>query len=227
VIQFHVDVAPINKALGEFGKQVSFAAAQSLNDAAREFQQAQLAHERTIFKIRRPQFFVLTHKITHRATKQELWADVAIVPPGGAPAYSVDAITRFESDTEHTPFHGTHIVVPIGPNAGKIQREGQRLRDFNLRAHGSGFVGDQGVFAVRLDAQRLLVLQRFDRGRRFKRHGKTVSVKARDSTPIFLLVPRVRIRPELHFYENAAKTLQPAFERAFLPRLANAIATAK
>jgi hypothetical protein len=99
-------------------------------------------------------------KITHFSTKYEgdLYLTMGIHPPGGDER--ADILTKFETETQKTPFRGSHVVVPIGINAGKILREGQRFSDYHFVKHGNRWEGDRNTFIVPIGAGKLLVLQR-------------------------------------------------------------------
>lgn len=219
-----VDIDPAEFYLRTVGRQIPYAASLALNDAAQAFQREQRSWTGQIFRIRQPEWVRKSVKIAHFAKKSELWADIGIHPPGGDER--ADILGKFEDQTEKTPFQGTHIAVPIGPNQGKILRAGQRFRDFHFQPHGAGYRGTHGTFIIRLDGQRLLVLQRLEHGRRFKRQGKLVHVRPHDAVPLFLLVPRIQIRPDLHFYENAERVLPEAFQAHWPLRLEEALSTA-
>lgn len=172
-------------------EQIPFAASKALNATAVDFQAAQFAHEQSIFHLNRPDWVKRSTKITHFAKKTALWATIAVSPPGGD--RRADVIAKFEEDTEKTSVAGHDIAVPIGArrNKANIVRSGDRPKSFNFHQVGNAVRGDRGTFIVTTAGGRRLILQRTRSG-----------VNA-----LYLLTPRVVIRPDLDFEPTAVRTV--------------------
>jgi hypothetical protein len=214
-------------SLREHADQIPYAMSRAMNESGKLAQLAVRNHTGQIFNERRAAWVNASVKITHFSNKspENLYLSMGIHPPGGD--QRADILTKFETETEKTPFAGTHVVVPIGINAGKILREGQRFRDYHLVQHGNRWMGERGAFMLPISGDRLLVLQRVDHRVRYKRHGKSTSVAKGDAQPLFLLVPRVKITPNLDFEKTVREVVERTFPMEFDRAWLEAIASAK
>jgi hypothetical protein len=228
MITVAIDTRAFVASLDEIAKsQIPFAVSRSLNELGKLAQLAIRSHTGQIWNVKRQAWVNAAVKITHFATKYEgeLFLSMGIHPPGGDER--ADILTKFEDQTRKTPFHGSHVVVPIGINAGKILREGQRFSDYHFVRKGNRWEGDRNTFIVQISNGRLLVLQRVDHRVRYKRQGKTVNVRPHDAQPLFLLVPSVKITPNLEFEKTVRDIVDKEWERQLSHFLDEAMATAR
>lgn len=200
MITLDVDIAGCNDWLTDVGdRQLPFAASKMLNALALDVQAAERAHLRDIFTLRRPQWADRSIKITHFAKKTELWATVAVSPPG-APQKS-DILGKFEDQTEKTPAQGGRsIVIPTADTkrtAGGIISRGMRPRALHFqRAKNST---GRGQYTVFVGDRETVLLQRPDGSGLIVQKNGPHKAGTRDGTVLYVLRPSVRIRPELHF----------------------------
>lgn len=177
--------------------QIPYAMSRTLNAVTKAGQLAVQNHTGEIFHLRQEKWIKDSIKITKFSSKyaQDLYTIIGVHPPGGDD--KADILTKFETETEKTPFKGSHVVVPIGINEGKILREGQRFSDYHFVKQGNRWEGDRNTFIVPLGADRMIVLQRVEHRVRYQRNGKRVSINPHDAMPLFVLVPSVKITPDL------------------------------
>jgi hypothetical protein len=220
IAQFRADIETIRD-------QIPYATSRAINECGKLAQLAIRSHTGQIWHVRRAAWVNAAVKITHFSTKYEndLYLTMGIHPPGGDER--ADILTKFETETQKTPFRGSHVAVPIGINAGKILREGQRFSDYHFVKHGNRWEGDRNTFIVPIGAGKLLVLQRADHRVRYKRRGKAVSVRAHDAMPLFLLVPSVKIQPNLEFEKTVREVVEKTWPMQIEHYLNEAIASAR
>lgn len=201
---------------------------------------------RETFTLRRPQFFDLSIKQTHKATKRELWATLAVDAPGDRD----DILAKFETDTEKRPHSGRTVAVPIST---RIKRNNQAIiakRDrpagYNFRNVGKKVIGDRGTFIVRRADGSGVILQRIaqrQRGRRRQqgpalpsgfrgrgadgRYASIGEARNTDVVALYLLRPRVSIKPTLQFARTAARVVDATWQAHFDQAWAKAMSTAK
>lgn len=196
-------------------EQVPFAMAKALTAVTKEFQGFQLNAMREEFTVRQEQWFNRAVKITHFATKRELFTTVGIHPPGGDAR--ADILAKFEDETEKTPISGRHIAIPTGVKRNKrdIVQKAYRPSNLNFHQQGGRIVGDKRTFIIELPNGAGLILQRVGKG------------KNSTTRSLYLLLPIVPIKPELHFERNVLKIVQLTWEMQFDRAFIEAMRTAK
>lgn len=217
MLSITVNTAQLDQDLADVSeRQVPFAASAALNITAKQFQKVQIEHQHEIFTVRRSSWLDNAVKITHFATKAELWATVGIHPPGGDGR--ADILTKFEDQTVKLPFKGSAVAVPTL----FIRRSKSDLipRKFfpgalNLRNVGNRVLGDQRTFMITTASGQHLILERYGKG---KRSGTAV---------IWTFKPSVAITPDLDFEQNAEAVVDTAFFRNFEDAFAQALSTAR
>lgn len=193
--------------------QVPYVTARSINLTAMDFQKAQRAHQEDIFTIRRKAFVQGAVKIKPFANKTSLSARVSIDPPGGQARANI--LTKFQADTQKLPFRGSRLAVPT-PNvprgaSGIIPKQwrprnlglGSRARVFSSKGR-DVVSGKRGVVAILKPGGKGMIFQREESGR----------LKV-----LYWLTPRVRIRPNLRFFQIGEQTIAsrwvPNFDKTF------------
>jgi hypothetical protein len=227
MITVEFDTRAFVASMHDVADQVPYATSRAINEMGKLAQLAVRNHTGQIWHVRRAAWVNASVKITHFSTKYEgeLYLAMGIHPPGGDDR--ADILTKFETETQKTPFQGSHVVVPIGINAGKILREGQRFKDYHFTKHGNRWDGDRDTFIVPIANGRLIVLQRVQKRTRYKRQGKTVNVRPHDAMPLFLLVPSVKITPNLDFEKTVREVVEKTWERQLSHFLDEAVANAR
>lgn len=219
-------VASLNDIAKE---QLPYALSRTFNELGKLAQLAVRNHTGQIFNVKRQAWVNASVKITHFASKYdgELYLSMGIHPPGGDDR--ADILTKFETETQKTPFRGSHVAVPIGINEGKILRDGQRFSDYHFVKKGNRWEGDRNTFIVPIGAGKLLVLQRVEHRvrRKNKRTGAAIAVNKGDNMPLFLLVPSVKITPNLEFEKRVRDIVDKSWERVATAELNAAIASAR
>jgi hypothetical protein len=205
------NIAEFRASMQEHADQIPFATSRALNEVTKLAQLAMRNRTGQVFDVRRKGWVDASVKITHFSSKYEgeLYTSIGIHPPGGDER--ADILGKFETESVVLPHAGAHVVVPLGPNAGKILRQGQRFSDYHFVKKGNRWEGDRNAFMIPISAGRLLVLQRVAKRSRYKRNGKTVNVRPHDAMPLFVLVPQVHITPNLEF----EKTVRAVVEQAW------------
>lgn len=195
-----------------FKDQVPYVTSVAINKTALKFQEVQRGHQEDIFTVRRKSFVERAVKIKPFAKKGHLEAHVKIDPPGGQARAGI--LTKFEEDTSKSPFRGRSIAVPTAdvPRTGAgIIRKGWRPKDLFSSAtqHGRGrAIGTKGnVYKGRKNT--LLIRKPGGRGVIFQQTSSGL-------TPLYFLVPVVRIKPELHFGANAQRVFDENYEVYFV-----------
>lgn len=206
-----------------FKDQLPYVLKTAINETAKGFQRLQMEHMARTFTVRRPGFVLRSVKIKPFATKTRLYADVQIDPPGGQAR--ADILTKFEDQTVKTPFSGRSIAIPTSnvPTTGsgiisKKWRPGELFA--NATQHGQGraigtkgnvFLGKHKTILIKKPGGRGVILERdYD-----------------DLITLYVLRPRVRIKPDLHFQRNARQTVTRDFEKHFTRVWNQALRTAR
>jgi hypothetical protein len=186
--------------------QVPQALKTGVNILATNVQGVERRHMKDIFEERRPEWLDRSVKITHFATKAEPWATIGIHPPGGDAR--ADVITKFEDETEKLP-RGATLAIPIDVRRNKRDIVLNSQRPTALRSNAR-------VFVIRKANGVGLILQRITRG-----------ANKGTNRLLYLLVPRARIHPDLHFEENAKRTVDVSWPTAFDKAWDDTMRTAK
>lgn len=200
-----------------FADQLPFVQSVALNDTAKDFQAAERERMGDIFTLRRKRFAEWSVKIKPWAKKYRREVRISIDSPGGRS----DIFTKFESDTIKAPFDGGSIAVPTEEvprtGTGVIKAAWRPRRLFgsgsgsrtSVRSRGNVIRGARSTYLVRSSSGRGTIF-RYVPGRR-GRDGPGI--------PLYFLVPRVTIDPNLEFVDTAQKTINerwvPNFTRAF------------
>lgn len=187
--------------------QLPFATSTAINLTARDFQKAQREHQEDIFTIRRKAFVQNAVKIKPFAKKTSLEARVLIDPPGGQAR--ADILTKFEDQSQKIPFSGTHVAIPtehVPRKSGGVVRNDWRPKAVLKRR----FAEPYRAFVRKKGTKQAIY---FDEGDRI--------------VPLYWLVPRVRIRPELNFVANAQRTVTQRFNDNFATAFDRAMNTAR
>ena len=204
---FEADLTDLEK------RQVPFATSRMLNAMALAGQEAERKHMGEVMTLRRTDWDLKSIKITHFAKKTELSATIAVSPPGNAG--KTDILAKFEDDTEKSSRFGHLIAIPIGTSIRRtksdIIQQRDRPKSFNFRQVGNRILGDRGTFIVQTKNGRTLILQRTRQG-----------VRA-----LYLLVPRVAIKPNLAFEDTVGRAALAAADQAWEDAWTRAISTAK
>lgn len=172
-----------------YSDQLPFATSRAINWTALDFQKAQRAHMADIFTIRRKSFLNRSVKIKPFATKDSQEARVKI----DSPLDRSDIFGKFETDTQKVSVRGGLVAVPTRhvPRTGAgVVKKGWRPRALRDRKFRDGF----RTF-IRPSRSGFTIF--FDE----RAHGGKV-------VPLYQLVPRVKIEPELHFVRNAGTTIR-------------------
>jgi len=217
-----------------FKDQVPFATSKALNRMALRFQEDQRDHQRRIFTIRRPRFVDRAVKVKPFSTKRTLFADVSIDPPGGQAR--ADVLTKFEDQTSKSPLRGRSIAVPTDavPRTGAgIIRKGWRPGELfeGAKQHGRGrAIGSKGdVYHGK--KKTILIRKPGGKGFIFQYQGAgSVGTKTGHNSGLvclYVLVPRVEIRPELDFERNASLTFERHWVEYYVEAFDQAIRTAR
>ncbi len=203
--------------------QLPFATSKEINRTALDFQGTQRHRMVSIFNVRRPTFVLRAVKIKPFSTKRLLRARVLIDPPGGRKR--ADILTKFESDTQKTPFSGSRIAIPtdnVPRTPAGVIRKRWRPKALNLRGHGSGSraLPGKGHMVLVGDRKTVAFLKPGGRGGIFERDGP-------DLVPLYWFAPRVRIRPNLRFVHTARRTIRQRWERNFTRAFNESVRTAR
>ena len=192
-----------------FDDQMPFATARALNGVALKFQGNQRERQYQVFTIRRKQFADRSVKIKPFATKIRQEVRVAVDSPGGRS----DIFGKFEDQTSKTPFRGKSIAVPttnVPRTAAGVIRKGWRPKDLldGAAQHGVGRVFQSKGNVYRGKKKTFLVRKPGGKGTIFERDGAEL-------LPLYQLVPRVRISPDLQFVDTANKTVNAEWVNQF------------
>jgi len=229
--------------------QLPFATSKAINDSALGGQKVQRAHQREIFTVRRASFVDRAVKIAQFAKKDALEARVRVEPPGGQKR--ADVIAKFEDMTIKGPFRGTSIAVPTRhvprTGAGIIKKAwrpksllggGKAGSSDRLLPGGGVLVGNetmQGkkhVFLIRRSSGKGTIFMRINprNAAKYKAAGEDgVRRNLRDANlvPLYQLVPRVSIEPELHFVDNIRRHVLDNWDANFNRAFTAAMQTAR
>lgn len=176
-----------------FAEQMPFATAKALNDTAKDFQKAQRSRLDRIFTLRQKLFAERAIKIKPFASKDSLEARISVDAPGG----KSDVFAKFETDTVKDPLDGS-VAVPtehVPRTASGIVRKNWRPKRVLDRTFQEPF---RAFLAKRGNGRRAIW---FDEGDRI--------------VPLYWLVDRVPIEPDLKFVETANKTVDERFQANF------------
>lgn len=226
MITIDVDLAGFTKGMNDLQQtQIPFAMSKALNAVGLDVQVRERARLREVFTLRRETWADRSIKITHFATKQELFTTIAISPPGRKD--NADILGKFEDQTEKTA-RGSHgVAVPMDPRRNKsdVIINSQRPKAFKLHREGSRIVGDQGTFIVKLADGRELLLQRKDLGKRAaKKAGRGTAERA---TLLYIFAPRVKLTIPLKFVPSAVEVVARMWQQRFGEAFALAMASAR
>lgn len=190
-------------------EQLPFATAVAINQTAKDIQVANREHLHAVFQLRRVEWAERSVKITHFATKREQWAQIGIHPPGASGDARADILAKFESETQKQSATGGRIAIPVNAKRTKadIVRDSQRPRA--LLAAGQAFE------ISTKDPNLQLIVRYVGRGR------------DRKLETLYLLVPRVRIRPDLQFLPLSQRTFDAHWEANAMTALEQALKTAR
>lgn len=204
-MQFEVDARNVDAVTRDmqlfFSDQIPFITGRAVNLTALDFQGDQRSHMGGIFEIRREGFMRRSVKITEFATPEKQEARVKIDSPGGRS----DIFAKFETDRTKDPLGGSVAVptehVPRTP-AGVVRAawRPRRVLDRNFRGDFRAFI------AKRSGGKRAIY---FDEGDRI--------------VPLYWLVDRVEIEPNLQFVENANRTVDRRWRDNFTTAFDQAI----
>lgn len=208
-ISITTNAPEVARALQLFERdQFPFVTSLALNRLANRVQAAQRAHQHRIFDVTERTFADRSVKIRgqDRSTKAKHEVIVRYETPGKR--RREDLFTKFEEDTAKEPFRGRFLWAPIdvprkSPDwrikklALKPQRPSRRSRVGRQGLKGTGrgkqrqariLVGKRNTFAILYgDGRQSFIFER-DRD---------------ELTLLYASVPRVPIKPELNFEENA------------------------
>lgn len=205
--------------------QLPFATAKAINATALSFQKQQQKHMEDIFTVRRPRFTLRAVKIKPFAYKRRLWARVQIDPPGGRER--ADILTKFETDRFKVPFSSSRLAVPtenVKRTPTGVVRKRYRISEMNLEPTGTGKVFSQkGRVAVGSVGARTVVAIRKAGGR----GGIFMRTRSGESLPLYWFVPRVPIKPELDFVDNATRVVTKEWDDHFFEAFSGAIRNAR
>lgn len=230
-------------------RQIPFAAKNALLKTGLEVQKVVRARGREIFTLRRPDWFDKTIKITHFPTKPELWLELAVKAPGSKSGDRSDIIAKFEDQTKKESVKpGGHIAIPIKERVKRNNRDIIAARNrpsaYHFRRVGGKIVGDQGTFITpsRTRPGLLLIMQRVATGKSTDmgpalpagwrdqqgRFTKASGITQRSNVfALYLLVPQVPIRPELHFEQQGELLVPRVWPQAFSDAFQDAMRTAR
>jgi hypothetical protein len=192
-------------------RQLPFATSKAINETAKDFQVAERARLHDIFHLNRAEWAERSIKITHFAKKTELWAEVAVSPPGSGGADKSDILGKFEDDTEKTPTQGhLSIAIPVDAKRGKngvLKNDGRpkafHLQRVNTRGTALVFRGDQRTFMIQMPDGRGWLMKRTGPGT----HGSLFD----GADTLFFLRPNVGITPVLQFLPTGIQTVDARF----------------
>lgn len=202
----------VERLMKSYEKQARYAAMQTVNDLANDFQRAEQEGVRQRFTLRQPRFILNTIKRERAdwATRDNLRAAVRIDPQR-------DQLARHEEGGEKTSIQGKPYVAVPSPELRRTKRGliPRRLYPSAFKPFvdlPSGITkGQQRSFIVPTDNGNRLLIQRT--GKR--------TTKAR-----YLFVPSVTIPPRLEFEQTAREVARsaagPAFRRRFIAALRTA-----
>lgn len=204
-ITISVDAKAVLTDLQAMSNQVPFATSKAINRTLEQSQQGIRQHLNTggYFRLRRKEFVERTIKINREdfATKRKLEGTIRVDP-------TRDVLAKFEEDREKRPRDGSHIAVPIEAKRNKAEVIPRAQRPKALLAAGKAFLGKtrKGTLAI---------MARVGRGR-----GTTLRT-------LFVLKPRVPIKPELRFRETVTRTADRNWRENMLQAFDDAMRTAK
>ena len=200
-----------------FADQLPFAEQQAVRQTGLDFQAAQRNRLSDIFTLRRKRWAERSMKVESWPTKQKPEMKLAVSSPGGRS----DILGKFETETSKTPFQGRSIAVPTEhvPRTGAgVIRSGWRPRDLFARGKVHGF--GQKVSVVQGERGTLLIRRPGGKGTIFLRDGDVLR-------PLYQLVPRVKIDPNLEFIETAERVVPEKWPENFVRAFDRAIRTAR
>lgn len=217
-IRVSTNAAQVSAAVRTFFQdQFPFAASRAINRVMVEAQRAQREHQRTIFEQRRPRWQEMNVKIRREdfARKDKLEGIIRMEAPG---QQRTDILGKFETEEWKVPFRSSAIFVPTEdvPRSGARIMRKWRPKNLRLRPHGVKSdrvkVGRHRTFMI-LDPS-------LKRGVLFERE------LGEDPMPLYFIVPRVDIEPELDFIVNVTRVVDqrfvPIFEETFFQAVRSA-----
>ena len=199
-----------------FRDQLPYARTRTVNTLAKGFQKRQRDRQRRIFTVRRPQFVDRAVKLKPFATKAKPEATISIDPPGGQER--ADILTKFEEDTEKRPRSGKSLAIPAEARRTKagIVSKADRLSSLDLVDVGPNVaVGKKRTVLIRWGEGEGAVFRRVGRGSRSY------------LKPLFFLVPRATIFPDLRFVETAEKWVAEHYDEVFGDEFDRAVRSAR
>jgi hypothetical protein len=235
-------------ATARVGKQLPFAISLAINKTAEDVQRFQVAHMHKVFTVRVPGFIGRPEaphrsaiKRTHKASKGQPVAELAVLPPGGIGR--ADIIARHESDRERRPRGGGTLAVAVEARRGKMGKVprkfgggqgGGGIKALGLESQGtSGRVarGKERTFLIRGGNGEGAIYERTTRRRGGKRRSAGSRARSQDSLAgtrvIFSLKRRTPLKPQLNFQVNAKKTVAERLGQNFAEAVRQALETAR
>lgn len=204
-MRFEVDARKVDAVTRDmqlfFSDQIPFVTGRAVNRTALDFQADQREHMSGIFEIRREGFLRRSVKVMDWATPAKQEARVKIDSPGDRS----DIFGKFEADRTKDPLGGSVAVptehVPRTPT-GVIRApwRPRRVLDRNFRGGFRAFIRKRG------SGKRAIY---FDQGDRI--------------VPLYWLVDRVEIEPNLQFVQNANRTVDRRWQDNFATAFDQAI----
>lgn len=224
MIRLTIDDQAALRAIGAVVKQVTFAAANALNDLAYEARDTERTNIQGDFIVRRPWVLQgIQVPSGGKATRDKLEAQVVLEP-------TRDFLAKFEKGGVKTP-SGRNLAIPETARPTPQSLIPSRLRPRRLQlaegtTQGIGFRKDgrtarrairqkgQGLFRTFL-IEGLGILQRTGRGA-----GSRAQL-------LYAFKPRAEIPPDLHFERTAREVAARSYQRHFNRRLLEALRTAR
>lgn len=205
-----------------FRDQIPFATSVAINRTAIAFQRDQRNRMEDIFTIRRKRFMERSVKIKPFARKHSLEARIAIDSPGGRS----DIFAKFENQDFKGPFRGRSVAVPtehVARTPTGVIRKGWRPSELldGAAQHGEGRVLKRRGDVYQGKKRTFLIRRPGGRGTIFQRQ------RGGDVVPLYQLVPRVSLPPDLEFVETATKTVNREWDEQFARAFDSAIKTAR
>ena len=191
-----------------FYHQLPYVEATALNATAKHFQAAQRKRLGDIFTLRRKTWAERSIKIAPFATKTKREVRIAVDSPGNRG----DILGKFETDTTKSPL-GNSVAVPtehVPRNAAGVIRSGWRPKKVLARNFKEGF---RAFIAPTRKGRRAIWFDERGQGGRM--------------VPLYWLVPRVKIKPELEFQDTAERVINDVWAENFVAAFDRAIKTAR
>lgn len=227
MLDLSIDPRQFIQAMGSFESQMPWAVMKALNEVGVTFQADERARIQSEFIVRRP--WVLQGVKINRgdfATKSKLEVIVRIDP-------SRDFLGKFEFGGMRVPRAGRKALsVPIAAKRTPqtVIPTALRPKSFHFKGHGRVLKGDSGTFLIQRPDGSGVILQRKARSVSLKKrqHGPLMRGQRRDYrlVTLYVLKPRTRVPPDLHFHQTAQATFAKAFGPAMTKWWNEAVRTA-